>query len=369
MEVVDLDDRAVGRLVVAHESCSRPGCRRPAAAARSSRSPGSAALHSSIASRAARGERAAGRERTGIGRVAGEPERCLPEPQVADRRERGRERLRVRVARLVEHRGRRALLDDAPGVHDRQTLAARREHRQVVGDEHHREPEVGLQLLEQREHLGLHHHVERGGRLVGDQEVRAARERHRDHHPLALTAGELVRVGVGATPGQPDLLEQLTDARLCRLVADGVVEMDRLRDLLLHLPAPGSARASRPGTRSRPRSNAPRGDVPGSSRTRPRRGAAPRRRPSCPAGASFSTAGREARLPAPRLACEPERLAPVEREVDAAHGRHRRPRCSGTSRGGRAPRAAAASSVTSGPGSSGAVSDVGTGLIASSGSG
>ena len=41
-----------------------------------------------------------------------------------------------------------------------------------MGDEHHREPEVFLQLLEQREHLRLHHDVERGGGLVRDEEVR-----------------------------------------------------------------------------------------------------------------------------------------------------------------------------------------------------
>jgi hypothetical protein len=33
-----------------------------------------------------------------------------------------------------------------------------------------------------------------GGRLVGDQDVRPVGERHRDHHPLALAAGELVRI-------------------------------------------------------------------------------------------------------------------------------------------------------------------------------
>ena len=44
--------------------------------------------------------------------------------------------------------------------------------------------------------LGLDRHVERGGRLVGDQQVGVPRERHRDHHALAHAAGELVRVVV-----------------------------------------------------------------------------------------------------------------------------------------------------------------------------
>ena len=50
-------------------------------------------------------------------------------------------------------------------------LADGRERREVVGDEDHRQPEVALELLEQLEHLGLHHHVERRGRLVGDQQA------------------------------------------------------------------------------------------------------------------------------------------------------------------------------------------------------
>ena len=46
---------------------------------------------------------------------------------------------------------------------------------------------------QQIEDLRLDGHVERGGRLVGDQQLRPAGERHRDHHALAHAAGELVR--------------------------------------------------------------------------------------------------------------------------------------------------------------------------------
>ena len=42
--------------------------------------------------------------------------------------------------------------------------------------------------------LRLHGDVERGGRLVGDQQVRLVGERHRDHDALALPAGELMRI-------------------------------------------------------------------------------------------------------------------------------------------------------------------------------
>ena len=49
-------------------------------------------------------------------------------------------------------------------------------------------------VLQQLEDLRLDRHVERGRRLVGDQELRLAGQRHRDHRALPHPAGELVRV-------------------------------------------------------------------------------------------------------------------------------------------------------------------------------
>ena len=55
-----------------------------------------------------------------------------------------------------------------------------------------------LDALEHVEHLRLDRHVERGGRLVGDEHVGVVGDRHRDHRPLAHAARELVRVLLGA---------------------------------------------------------------------------------------------------------------------------------------------------------------------------
>ena len=60
---------------------------------------------------------------------------------------------------------------------------------------------LALLRLEHVEHLGLHGDVERGGGLVGEQELRAARQRDRDAHPLAQAARQLVRVLVHAALG------------------------------------------------------------------------------------------------------------------------------------------------------------------------
>ena len=48
-------------------------------------------------------------------------------------------------------------------------------------------------LVDQLEDLRLDGNVERGRRLVGDEDGRAVHEGHRDHRALAHAAGELVR--------------------------------------------------------------------------------------------------------------------------------------------------------------------------------
>ena len=58
-------------------------------------------------------------------------------------------------------------------------------------------PQIGDQI----ENLPLDGDVERGGRLVGDQQIRLAGQRHGDGDALALAAGELVRIGVDSLGG------------------------------------------------------------------------------------------------------------------------------------------------------------------------
>ena len=140
----------------------------------------------------------------------------MPELAVADLGEGRRQRPRVRVRRGAEHVGGRALLDDPARVHDGEPVADLDQHGEIVRDEQHGESELVLELLQQLQDLGLDHDVERGRRLVGDDEARAAGQRHRDHHALPLPARELVRVVVDAPGRQPDLLEELAgpDSRL-----------------------------------------------------------------------------------------------------------------------------------------------------------
>ena len=89
-------------------------------------------------------------------------------------------------------------LDDLAGVHDVHAVGVARHHAEVVGDDDDRGAELLRQPRHDLEDLRLDRHVERRGRLVGEQELRVAGQRHRDHHALAHAAGELVRVVVEA---------------------------------------------------------------------------------------------------------------------------------------------------------------------------
>ena len=66
-------------------------------------------------------------------------------------------------------------------------------------------PNSSVSDLQQLEDLQLRRDVERGGRLVGDDERGAAGERAGDHQALALAAGELVRIALERGFGLGDL--------------------------------------------------------------------------------------------------------------------------------------------------------------------
>src|SRR3546814_13776821 len=96
----------------------------------------------------------------------------------------------------------RPLLDHAAGVHHHDTVAESGNDAEVEGDHDDGGAEIALQVGQQIEDLRLDGYVEGGGRLVGDPQVRLAEQRHGNHHALAHTAGDLVRVAVEALHGQ-----------------------------------------------------------------------------------------------------------------------------------------------------------------------
>ena len=78
----------------------------------------------------------------------------------------------------------------------------------------HAEALLALEPHEEVEDLGRDGHVERGRRLVRDEQPRSTQQRHRDHRALEHAARQLVRVGAHDPlgVGQADRREDLADA-------------------------------------------------------------------------------------------------------------------------------------------------------------
>ena len=73
-------------------------------------------------------------------------------------------------------------------------------------------------------------HVQGADRLVADDEVRLEGQGPGDADPLALAAGELVRVAVGVGGGQAHALQQFAHAAAPLAAAGQAVDGQRLAD-------------------------------------------------------------------------------------------------------------------------------------------
>ena len=134
-------------------------------------------------------------------------------------------------------------LDDLAGLAPFDQLAVAQHHDlvghlgddgEVVGDVERGDAGIADRVLDRGQHVDLRRHVERGGRLVEDDQVRLRAQRHGRHDALELAAGDLVRV---AAPdrlwiGQAELAEQFDGAPLGLLAGRGAVPQRRLDDLV-----------------------------------------------------------------------------------------------------------------------------------------
>ena len=93
-------------------------------------------------------------------------------------------------------------------VHHRDLIGEELHHRQVMGDKEIGQVELRLQILQQVQDLGLDGHVQRGHRLVADDELGLQGQRPGDAHPLAAAAVQLVGIGVEQPGGEAHHVHQ-----------------------------------------------------------------------------------------------------------------------------------------------------------------
>ncbi len=172
----------------------------------------------------------------------------------ARHRNRRDERLRVWVPGIRKPFG-REYLHELAQVHHRDPVAYVLHDLEVVRDEEIGQTEALPQIRHQVQYLAAYREIQRRNRLVRDYEPGHERYRPGDPHPLALAAGELVRVTGGGVRGEADEANELrypvrTLARVLQLavhheglsydVAYGHSRIQRGERVLkdyLHLPA------------------------------------------------------------------------------------------------------------------------------------
>ena len=182
---------------------------------------------------------------------------------------------------------------------------------EVVRDQDDRHAVLDLQRLHQLDDLRLDGDVERGRRLVRDQQLRVERQRHGDHRPLSHSAGELVGIVVDSAlrPRDPDPAQKLDGASLGRHACrDRLVRTDRLDDLPADPVVRDGGSTVDPGRSARSRRRGGGAAPPASmcSRSRPSKDARPEIRAPCVRPDDRLSGDALARA---RFADDPERLA------------------------------------------------------------
>ena len=143
------------------------------------------------------------------------------------------QRFGIVVLRIGKDLGGWARLDDLTPFHHADPVGDPTHDAKVMGDEKQAHAFALFQLHQQVEDLCLNGDVQCGGGFIRDQQVRPICKRHGDHHPLALTAGQLVRI-VGQAPfsiADPHLVQQVEDAQARVLSAQPLMQFQAFRQL------------------------------------------------------------------------------------------------------------------------------------------
>jgi hypothetical protein len=131
-------------------------------------------------------------------------------------------------------------LDNRARIHHRNTVAERTDEAEVVGDEENGKLLIGGEPAQGFHDLRLNRHVERGRRLVSDQEFRLAGNGKCDHDPL-----QLLERGNENASRLGDANPPLPRNDFGQLGADGEVRIERCPGVLEDHRRPSAAHGSK----------------------------------------------------------------------------------------------------------------------------
>lgn len=109
-------------------------------------------------------------------------------------RQRAEQSVGIRVLGIAVDMLERAVFHDLTCVDDRDLIADLGDNAQIMRDHDHGGIIFFLQILHEFEYLRLNGHIQRGSRLISNQQLGIAGQRHRNDHALLHAAGKLVRV-------------------------------------------------------------------------------------------------------------------------------------------------------------------------------
>ncbi len=127
-------------------------------------------------------------------------------------------------------------LTDLAEEHDTHTVGNKTDDRQVVADKQISQAVLCLNVFEQVEHLALYRYVQRGYRLIADDERRMQRNGSCNSDPLALSAGKLMRITVEEITRHADCIHQLQHPFCqCLFILTNLIRHKRLCNNITHI--------------------------------------------------------------------------------------------------------------------------------------
>ena len=151
------------------------------------------------------------------------------------RRDRAEQNLGVGVEGMGKELVGSGLLDQVPEVHHSHPVGHVAHHRHVVGDEEIAETALLLKIQQQADDLGADGDVQRGDRLVADDQLRLGQEGAGKPDALALAARELMRIAVEVLRQKAHLIQQLQDQIHVLLPVAAFLDGKRLHQNVAHV--------------------------------------------------------------------------------------------------------------------------------------